>query len=94
MQVIDGKVYECTHLWYDEEDNDFALRATWKFEKNYPDMPDYWHLQEVELDMEEDGLPVHIVELIKSGCQHSGSVWCDVERDGPDLVELKEVDYS
>ena len=94
MMMKDGGEYLGTHFWWDEDDNEYILCATWKFEKNYPDMPDYWHLQEVELDMAEDGLPVHIVELVKSGCEHSGSIWCDVERDGPDLEGLKEVDYS
>ena len=87
-----GKEYVGTHLWYDSEDNEFTLQATWQFEKGY-DIPDSWHLQEVELDMAEDGLPVHIVELVKSGCEHSGSIWCDVEKDGPPL-KMEEVSYE
>ena len=45
----DGKCYFCTHWYWDEAENEYELCGTWKFEKNYPDMPDYWHLQELGL---------------------------------------------
>jgi hypothetical protein len=79
----DGVEYTCTHWWYDEEDNDYQLTATWKFEKNYPDMPDYWHLQDVE----------HADEIL-SGCRNGGNIWCWVESQGPDEIDLREVDYA
>lgn len=90
----DGHEYSCIHYWWDSEDNDFELVATWQYERNYPDMPDYWHLIDVDLDYYDGSLPQHIVDTIKDGCKHSGSIWCDIEREGPDLETLREVDYS
>lgn len=90
----DGTEYTCTHYWFDSEDNDFELVGTWKYERNYPDAPDYWHLIDVDLDYCADTLPNHIVDLVKEGCLHSGDIWCDVERHGPDFDTLREVDYS
>jgi len=89
----DGHEYTCTHWWYDSEDNDYEVTAVWKFEKGY-DIPDSWHLQSVELEDYSDSLPQALIEEIKSGCQHSGSVWCDIESQGPDETDLKEVDYA
>ena len=94
MIFNDGCEYTCIHYWWDSEDNDFELSATWKYEKNYPDAPDYWHLIDVDLDYYPNTLPEHIAEMVRDGCLHSGSIWCDIEREGPDLERLKEVDYS
>lgn len=87
----DGGEYYGTHFWYDSEDNEFCLNVVWKFEKGY-DIPDSWHLQTVELEDYSDSLPQALIEEVKSGCQHSGSIWCDVEKEGP-YFEMKEVDH-
>ncbi len=90
----DGTEYSCTHYWWDSEENDFELVAIWKYEKNYPDAPDYWHLSNLELDYCVGTLPNHVVELVTAGCQVSGDIWCKVDREGPDFDTLKEVEYS
>ena len=95
MIYKDGCEYTCTHWWYDEGDNDYQLTATWKFEKNYPDMPDYWHLQDVEFDLgSARALANKHADEILSGCRNGGNIWCWVESQGPDEIDLKEVDYS
>lgn len=75
--------YFGTHYWWDSDDNEYVLCATWYFEKNYPDMPDSWDL--VDLEVEEGG------ELDVS---KGGNVWRDVEREGPMLGALEEPDYD
>jgi hypothetical protein len=94
MIWTDGCEYRCAHWWYDSEDNDYQLTTTWKFEKNYPDMPDYWHLQDVEFDAgSARALANNHADEILSGCRNGGSVWCDIESQGPDLNQLEEVSY-
>mgnify|MGYP006978330316 FL=1 len=85
----DQYLYHGTHFWWDEDDNEYILCATWKFEKNYPDMPDYWHLEDLEVEQfnglyQDNGLDV----------RNGTPVWCDVERDGCPIADLQEVDYS
>lgn len=95
MIWTDGCEYSCTHWWYDSEDNDYEVTAIWKFEKNYPDMPDYWHLIDVDFDAgAARALANNHADEILSGCCNGGSVWCDIESQGPNLDDLKEVDYS
>ena len=89
----DGQEYLSTHYWWDEDENDYELIATWQYEDNGSSMPSYWHLIEVELDYFSDTLPNHIVEMIKEGCQNGGNIWCDIEREGVQLDTLKEVSY-
>ena len=74
----DGQEYLSTHYWWDEDENDYELIATWQYEDNGSSMPSYWHLIEVELDYFLDTLPNHIVEIIRDGCQNGGNIWCDL----------------
>jgi len=90
----DGCEYTCTHWWYDSDDNDYEVTAIWKFERGY-DIPDSWHLIDVEIDgMYSRILANNHADEILSGCRNGGSVWCDIESQGPDEIGLKEVDYS
>jgi len=90
----DGQEYTCTHWWYDSDDNDYEITAIWKFERGY-DIPDSWHLQDVEFDpVASRILANNHADEILSGCRNGGSVWCDIERQGPDEIGLTEVDYS
>lgn len=77
--------YFGTHWYWDEEDREYTLCATWFFEKNYPEMPDNWILQSIEVEDQEPGSPE--LDLMKGG-----NVWNAVEQDGPPK-DLQEVDY-
>ena len=90
----DGCHYECTHWWYDSEDNDYQVTAVWQFERGY-DIPDSWHLQDVEFDLgSARALANKHADEILSGCRNGGNIWCWVESQGPDEIDLKEVDYA
>jgi hypothetical protein len=90
----DGQEYTCTHWWYDSEDNDYEVTAVWKFERGY-DIPDSWHLQDVDFDAgAARALANNHADEILSGCRNGGAVWCDIESQGPDETDLKEVDYA
>ena len=73
--------YYATHYWWDEDDNEYVLCATWYYEASYPEMPDSWHL--MALEVEEGG------ELDVS---KGGNVWRDVEKDGFSLQDFREVE--
>ena len=91
----DGHEYYGTHWWYDSEDNDYEVIATWVFEKNYPEMPDHWHLQDVDFDVgSARALANKHADAILSGCRNGGNIWCWVESQGPDESMLEEVDYT
>ena len=95
MIYKDGCEYTCTHWWYDSQDNDYEVIATWVFEKNYPEMPDHWHLQGVDFDVgSARSLANKNVGEILSGCRNGGNIWCWVESQGPDESMLEEVDYA
>lgn len=77
--------YFGTHWYWDEEDREYILCATWLFEKNYPEMPDYWFLQELEVENQEPGSPE--LDLMKGG-----NVWNAIVEEGPPM-KVTEVDY-
>lgn len=77
--------YYGTHWYWDSEDREYTLCATWFYEKNYPEMPDNWILNNLEVEDQEPGSP----DLDVSKNSH---VWLDVEKDGPPM-KLDEVDY-
>ena len=90
----DGCEYTCVHWWYDSEDNDYEITAIWKFELGY-DIPNSWHLIDVEFDpATARHLANKHADEILSECRYGGSVWRDIEYQGPDLNQLTEVDYS
>jgi len=77
--------YYGTHYYWDSEEREYTLCATWFYEKNYPEMPDLWILKNLEVEDQEPGSPD--LDVSKGS-----NVWCDVEKDGPPM-KLDEVDY-
>ena len=84
----DGGEYFGTHYWWDEDDNEYVMCATWKCEKNYPDMPDYWHLEDLEIEL-YNGYP----RSPASDVSKTSNIWKAVEKEGPPF-QMDEVDYS
>lgn len=74
-------LYVGTDWYWDEDDNAYELSVYWYFERSYPEMPDSWILQAIEV--EEGG------ELDVS---KDGAVWNSIEKYGPP-GNLEEVDY-
>ena len=96
MIYQDGVEYSGTHFWWDGDENEFMFTATWKFEKNYPEMPDYWHLIDVDLkswNLMTPDRENELIQYVKEMMRNGGAVWCDIESEGPPSV-MKEVDYS
>ncbi len=89
-----GEQYYGTHYWWDSEDNEFEFCATWEFEKNYPEMPDYWHLIDVTLEGYKSSTRESLLQDIQQMIRNGGSIWCDIEREGPTIAELEEVYYG
>ena len=89
----DGHEYYGTHWWWDSDDNEYIVCATWKFEKNYPDMPDLWHLQSVELEDYSDSLPQALIEEVNWMCGTDREIWHYVENEGPPFA-MDEVYYG
>lgn len=77
--------YYGTHWYWDAEDREYTLCATWFFEKNYPEMPDQWILMNLEVEDQEPGTP----DLDVS---EGSDVWRGVEKDGPPM-DVQEVSY-
>ena len=75
-----------SHWFWDDEEREYTLCAKWLFEKNYPEMPDYWHLIDLEVEDQASGSP----DLDVS---ENSNVWRGVEKDGPP-TDLQEVDYE
>tara|TARA_R100000234_G_scaffold118571_2_gene99303 strand:+ start:3809 stop:4069 length:261 start_codon:yes stop_codon:yes gene_type:complete len=79
--------YSCTHFLWDSEDRQYDIYAVWNFEKNYPDMPDYWHLISLDVMAQEPG-----AENIDLSLKEGGSIWQSIEDEGP-TDDIQEVDY-
>ena len=77
--------YLGTHYFWDQEEREYTLTAKWLFERNYPEMPDYWILKDLEVEDQEPRSP----DLDVS---EGSPVWCYVDLDGPPL-NMREVDY-
>lgn len=78
--------YFGTHWYWDDEDREYIICATWFFEKNYPDMPDYWILKDIEVEVQEPSAPD--LDLTKGG-----NVWRYIDEEGvPDGI--REEDYE
>lgn len=76
----DGAVYLGTHWWWDDEENEYTCCARWKFEKNYPEMPDFWYLEEVEID-KYNGRPDVMCTRVEEG----SPLWNSIQKDGPPM---------
>jgi hypothetical protein len=77
--------YYGTHWYWDEEDREYIICATWYFEQNYPEMPDCVSLEAIEVEEQ----PIDAPNLdLKIG----GAVWKSVYEDGIPM-DVKEVDY-
>jgi len=79
--------YTCIHYWWDQEEREYTFCAVWHFEKNYPDMPDYWHLISLEIQNQEPRSPDLDLSL-----KEGSNIWQEIERQGPSS-EIQEVDY-
>jgi|TARA_R100000149_G_scaffold21694_1_gene8229 hypothetical protein len=79
--------YYGTHYWWDQFENEYILCATWHFEKNYPTMPDYWTLVDLEIEYQDRGS----VDLDRE-CEKGGFLWDIVESEGVPM-QLEEVCY-
>jgi hypothetical protein len=78
--------YYGTHWYWDEEDREYIICATWFYEKNYPEMPDYVTLEEIEVEDQEPGSPDLDLSV-------GGPVWKSVYNDGMPMADAVEVDY-
>ena len=87
MMFKDGQSYYGTHYWWDADDNEYTLCATWRFEKGY-DMPDLWHLEAVEVEQYNGQYDVLVHDI-----ERGDNIWCDIEREGCP-IDAEEVDYS
>lgn len=83
----DGSVYFGTHFYWDDDENEYILCAKWKYEKGY-DIPDSWHLQEVEVEQYNGQHSVLVMDIEKGD-----HIWNYVEKEGVPF-KLDEVDYS
>ena len=82
--------YYGTHWYWDSEDHEYTLCATWFFEKNYPEMPDNWILMDLEVEDYSQSLPQGLVEEVKWMCGKDREIWRYVEKEGPPM-KLEEV---
>ena len=78
--------YYGTHWYWDSEDREYVICATWHYERNYPEMPDVVSLEAIEVEEQEPGSP----DLDES---MGGPVWKSVYEDGMPMMDVKEVDY-
>ena len=86
MIYKDGCEYTCPQFWWDHEENEFLFTATWVFEKNYPEMPDHWYLQDVELESWNLMTPEvenELIQCVQEMSRRYGPIWCDIESEGP-----------
>lgn len=77
--------YYGTHWYWDSEDREYVLCATWNFEQNYPDMPDYASLESIEVEEQEPDAPDLDVSI-------GSPVWKLVLEDGMPM-NAEEVSY-
>ena len=89
MMLRDGAEYFGTHFYWDADDNEYICCATWQFEKNYPDMPDYWHLKAVEVEQYNGQHSVLCIDV-----EEGDPIWLSVENDGCPVADLVEKDYE
>lgn len=75
MTVLEEGRYYGTHWYFDDEDREYKICATWHLEKNYPEMPDYTTLEEIEVEEQEMGAPDPDLSV-------GGPVWKSVFTDG------------
>lgn len=80
------KRYHGTHWYWDDEDREYQIWATWTVERNYPELPDYFSLEEIEVKEQEPNAPDLDLSV-------GGPVWKWVWKDGPMQEDTKEVDY-
>jgi len=85
---LDGAEYYGTHFWWDEDDNEYILCATWEFEKNYPEAPDLWHLRAVEVEQYNGQYGVLVTDV-----DEGDPIWISVKNDGCPLTDIVERSY-
>jgi hypothetical protein len=57
-------------------------------------MPDYWHLIDVTLEGYKSSTRESLLQDVEQMSRNGGSIWCDIEREGPMMAELQEVYYG
>lgn len=72
--------YVGTHYFWDDDDNEFEVRAVWYFERGYPEIPDTWELRTFSYEPDID-LPADDLQAMRES----------IERDGPP-ADLEEYD--
>ena len=79
--------YVGTHYWWDAEDREYTICATWYFERGYPEIPDSWHLREIEIEeIDPDDLGNEEPDV-----SEGSFLWKYVEDDGPPSdLELRD----
>lgn len=83
----DQYLYHGTHFWWDADDNEYILCATWKCEKGY-DIPDSWHLEDLEVEQYNGQYDVLVHDI-----ERGDNIWRDVEKEGPPFA-MDEVYYG
>jgi len=78
--------YFGTHWYWDDDEREYTICATWYFENNYPDMPDEWILKDIEVEVQEPSAPD--LDLMRGG-----RVWSFIAEDGPP-EGLREWDHE
>ena len=77
------KEYYAEHYWWDEEDREYVLCAKWLHERNYPEMPDYWVLLDLEIE-EPKG--------VEMDTRRESFLWDQVNTQGPPAFDaMREV---
>jgi len=80
-----GKYYG-THWYWDAEDREYVICATWLHERNYPEMPDYVSLEAIEVEEQEMNAPDLDLSI-------GSPVWKSVYEDGMPMADIREVEY-
>ena len=84
----DGAEYYGTHWWWDDNDREYTICATWRFWQNYPDMPDEWELLEWEIESIDPPLEGNSVQFDPADINKS------ILSDGAPMADIQEVSYE
>jgi hypothetical protein len=84
----DGSLYHGTHWWWDDNDREYTICATWKFWNGYNETPDEWELIEWEIESIDPPLEGNSVQFNPSDIHNS------ILSDGAPMASMKEVEYE
>jgi len=83
--LVEG-TYTYDHYYWDEMDREYTIQGTWNFERNYPDSPDLWVLESLEIIEQERNAPDICID-------ERSDVWLHIQRSGVDEQFVKKVEY-